>query len=283
MDLKNVMDLDWNRTSTALLTALGHWPDDWCGARARPSRPICCLRGRARARAGGVARLYQLAAGRAVFIAALVAMAALTLATYLLSAKDDPGDNRRGGRAHGDGAGWLGGQRAPLAATLGVVVAILLQAKAPLQKIGREWISEKEIQDALLLGAAALVVMPLLPSEAIDPWGAVSPMMVWRIVVLVMAVGMVGHFAQRVTGGTLGAGHSPGFVRVLRLRQRQSPALGPASPSGPAPDPALCGSGAAGQFGLTAAVCGRGCHGVACPCCKPCNGALRGRCWACWR
>ena len=214
MDLKNVMDLDWSHTSTALLTALGIGL--MIGVVRERTQPPHLLPAGTRTHAL-VALLgcisWQL--GVPVFIAALVAMAALTLATYLLSAKDDPGMTGEVAVLMVMVLGGLAAKEPALAATLGVVVAILLQAKAPLQKISREWISEKEIQDALLLGAAALVVMPLLPSEAIDPWGAVSPMMVWRIVVLVMAVGMVGHFAQRILGARWGlaiAGFCAGFA-----------------------------------------------------------------------
>lgn len=214
MDLKNVMDLDWSHTSTALLTALGIGL--MIGVVRERTQPPHLLPAGTRTHAL-VALLgcisWQL--GVPVFIAALVAMAALTLAAYLLSAKDDPGMTGEVAVLMVMVLGGLAAKEPALAATLGVVVAILLQAKAPLQKISREWISEKEIQDALLLGAAALVVMPLLPSEAIDPWGAVSPMMVWRIVVLVMAVGMVGHFAHRILGARWGlaiAGFCAGFA-----------------------------------------------------------------------
>jgi uncharacterized membrane protein (DUF4010 family) len=67
--------------------------------------------------------------------------------------------------------GGLAARDPALAAALGVLMAILLQAKVPMQKLSREWISEKELQDALMLGAAALVVMPLLSRSPIDPGG----------------------------------------------------------------------------------------------------------------
>jgi uncharacterized membrane protein (DUF4010 family) len=48
-----------------------------------------------------------------------------------------------------------------------------------------------------------------------DPWGVLQPTMLWRIVVLVMAVGMLGHVAQRALGGRWGmplAAFFSGFV-----------------------------------------------------------------------
>ncbi len=87
-----------------------------------------------------------------------------------------------------------------------------------------------------VLAAAALVVMPLLSDLKIDPWGVLQPTTLWRIVVLVMAVGMLGHVAQRTLGGRWGmplAAFFSGFVSSTavvvstgqRVRVGQSEAL----------------------------------------------------------
>jgi uncharacterized membrane protein (DUF4010 family) len=81
----------------------------------------------------------------------------------------------------------------------------------------------------LLLAGAALVVMPLLPDHAVDSWGVLVPTRLWRMVVLILAVGMAGHLASRIVGARWGlplAGFLSGFASS-RLR---SPALatGPA-------------------------------------------------------
>jgi len=96
-----------------------------------------------------------------------------------------------------------------------VVVAALLFAKLPLHRFAREVLSERELQDALLLAGAALVVLPLLPSTPVDPWDVLVPSMLWRLVVLVMAVGMMGHVALRAVGARWGfpvAGFFAGFA-----------------------------------------------------------------------
>lgn len=101
------------------------------------------------------------------------------------------------------------------AASLGVVVACLLFAKVPLRRFSRELLSTNELQDGLLLCAAILVVLPLLPKAPLDPWGALQPYALWRIVVLIMAVGMAGHVALRVVGTFWGfplAGFFSGLV-----------------------------------------------------------------------
>lgn len=153
--------------------------------------------------------------GSAAFVVCLLLVGALTIAAYLHTARDDPGLTSEVALLMSAVLGGLSVEHASLAAALGVLVASLLLVKAPMQKLSRELISERELQDGLMLGAAALVVMPLLPTEPLDPWGAVSPTTVWRIVVLVMAVGMFGHIAQRLFGARWGlpiAGFFSGFV-----------------------------------------------------------------------
>lgn len=153
--------------------------------------------------------------GSAAFVVCLLLVGALTIAAYLHTARDDPGLTSEVALLLSAVLGGLSVEHASLAAALGVLVASLLLVKAPMQKLSRELISERELQDGLMLGAAALVVMPLLPTEPLDPWGAVSPTTVWRIVVLVMAVGMFGHIAQRLLGARWGlpiAGFFSGFV-----------------------------------------------------------------------
>lgn len=153
--------------------------------------------------------------GPAALTVLLVAVAALAIASYWASHREDPG-------LTGEMALLLTpmlaafAQRDPaVAAALGVIAAILLQAKRPLRRLAREIISEGEIHDVLLLAAAALVVLPLLPDHPIDPWRALRPQTLWRLVVLILAVGMLGHVALRLVGVRWGlpvAGFFAGFA-----------------------------------------------------------------------
>eukprot|EP01032_Pedospumella_encystans_P016057 gene16057-18337_t len=86
----------------------------------------------------------------------------------------------------------LAQQNPSLSAALGVLAAALLHAKHASQRISRVLITDQELQDALILVAAALVVMPLLSDQAMDPWGVLQATTLWRIVVLVMAVASAG-------------------------------------------------------------------------------------------
>jgi uncharacterized membrane protein (DUF4010 family) len=75
--------------------------------------------------------------------------------------------------------------------------------------------TEDELHDLLLLAAAALVILPLLPDRTIGPWDVFNPFNTWRLVVLVMGVSGAGYVASRALGPRLGlpaAGLAGGFV-----------------------------------------------------------------------
>jgi uncharacterized membrane protein (DUF4010 family) len=102
-----------------------------------------------------------------------------------------------------------------MSAAMGVVCALLLHLRSQLHHLGRELISEQEVHDGLVLAASALVVLPLLPDEPIDPWGVIVPASLWNLVVLVMAAGVAGQVALRLVGARFGlpvAGFFTGFA-----------------------------------------------------------------------
>ncbi len=153
--------------------------------------------------------------GSWAFVAALLAIGALAVIGYLKTSDADPGMTGEVAIVLTFVLGGLARDQRVLASALGVVVAILLYVKKPLQHLTRELITDHELEDALMLAAAAVVVWPLLPQQPLDPWGVLDLHMVWRLVVLVMAVGMIGHIAQRAAGAQLGlpiAGFFSGFV-----------------------------------------------------------------------
>lgn len=206
--------MDWNEVLKGLLTALGvglligvvrerHYGPNVSKAGLRTHALVALL--------GAV----SVGIGVPVLIALVLVVGAFALAGYWQGRREDPGLTGEVALLVSVLLGALAREEAALAAGLGVVAAILLQAKRPLHRLTRELISEREVQDALLLAAAALVVMPLLPDRPLDPWGVLQPRMLWRIVVLVMAVGMLGHIALRAVGARWGlplAGFFAGFA-----------------------------------------------------------------------
>jgi uncharacterized membrane protein (DUF4010 family) len=153
--------------------------------------------------------------GLPVFIIAMAMTGVLIAVGYFRSYGTDPGMTGEVSLALTVLLGGLSISSHQLAAALGVTVAVLLFLKKPLRKFSQELLTEKELEDALILFAAALVVLPLLPQEAIDPWGGLKPFAIWKVVVIIMCTGMLGHLAIRLTGLKWGlpiTGFLSGFI-----------------------------------------------------------------------
>lgn len=100
--------------------------------------------------------------------------------------------------------GALSREDAAAAAATATVVTIVLAARDPLHRWIAESLSRQEISDGLVLAAAALIVLPLLPDEGVGPGDALNAQTVWRLVVLVMLVQAAGHVALRLFGARRG-------------------------------------------------------------------------------
>lgn len=172
--------------------------------------------------------------GTAVLLVTLAAVGLLAAMSYHASHDEDPGLTGEVAMVATALLGALALRSPALATGLAVVVAVLLFAKQPLHRLSRELLSEREVFDGLFLLASALVVLPLLPDRGFGPSGAFNPRTLWLLVVLVMAVGALGHVALRVIGNRWGlavsgffAGYVSSTAAVLGFGQRakQSPQL----------------------------------------------------------
>jgi uncharacterized membrane protein (DUF4010 family) len=172
------------------------------------------------------------ALGTPVLMVVLVLVGALAVASYVKAGNRDLGLTGEVALPTTALLAALALSHPALAAGISVVVAAVLYAKRPLHDLARQGISEQELQDVLLLAGAALVVLPLLPDQPIDPWGVLIPARLWRLVVLILAVGMIGHIALRLVGARWGlplAGFLSGFasstaaVAGFGHRSRQQP------------------------------------------------------------
>ena len=163
---------------------------------------LTALLGSLAARVGGLPALLLAGA----FVCALIALG------FRRANREDPGLTTEVALLLTLLLGALAMESARLASGLGVVVATVLAMRTRLQRFATEVISADELHDALLLGAAALVVLPLLPDR---PYGSVNPHTLWRLVVLILGIGMLGHVGARVVGPRYGlalAGLAAGFV-----------------------------------------------------------------------
>ncbi len=140
---------------------------------------------------------------------------ALALFSYVRSVSADPGITTEVALMTAFLLGMLTQTALTLAAGLAVVVTILLAARETMHRFIATTLSEDEFHDALTLGAAALVVLPLVPNVGLGPFAAFNPFTAWRLVVIVMTANAAGYIAQRTLGPVLGlplAGFFGGFV-----------------------------------------------------------------------
>jgi len=86
-----------------------------------------------------------------------------------------------------------------VALVLGVSVIILLAMKPALHRFSRG-ITIEDVRSALKFAAVTGVILPLVPDEALGPYGAFNPHTIWMMVVLVSGVGFVGYLAVRLLG-----------------------------------------------------------------------------------
>lgn len=180
--------------------------------------------------------------GETVLLAVATAgVAVLAAIGYARTLKQDPGLTTEIAMLLTLLLGALAMREPPLAAALAVGVAILLAARQRMHHFVRRVLTEQELNDALVLAAATLVVLPLIPDRHIGPYAAINPRTAWTIVVLMLAIGAAGHIAMRTLGprfGLAAAGLASGFVSSTATigsmgeRARNDPALLPPAVAG---------------------------------------------------
>lgn len=121
-----------------------------------------------------------------------------------------------------------------LAASLAVIISMLLAAKDTLHQFVLGVISKEELNDFLILAAATIVILPLVPDQFIGPYHAINPRNLWLIVILVMAIGALSHIVLRGFGARIGLpviGLLSGFISSIATittmgeRAKESPNL----------------------------------------------------------
>ncbi|MDP2327972.1 MAG: DUF4010 domain-containing protein [Dehalococcoidia bacterium] len=155
------------------------------------------------------------AGGTPVVAVGLAVIGAATIAGYLASAREDAGLTSEVALVVAYLLGVLAQEDARLASAIAVTVTILLATRTVLHRFVSSVLTDQEVHDALILAAAAVVVLPLVPNEAVGPGAVLNPFAVWRLVVLMMGISAAGYIAIRALGPRAGlpvAGLAGGFV-----------------------------------------------------------------------
>lgn len=166
---------------------------------------LASLAGLAATLAGGPLLLATATAGAALFVAI----------AYWSGARDDPGLTTEIALILTLLLGGLSVDHSEQAAAIGILAAILLASRTWLHNFVNRTLSDDELRDGLILAAATFIVLPLLPNQTIDPFGALNPRSIWTTAVLVMGISSIGYVAERLLGpkyGLAAAGLASGFV-----------------------------------------------------------------------
>ena len=150
---------------------------------------------------GAFAALLDSAAALAVFV---LLIGAVSIAGYVRTAGEDPGVTTEIALLIAFVLGALSLPYPAYSAGAAVAVTVLLASRPWLHELVTTRLTDRELHDGLLLGAAALIVLPLLPNRTIDPWEAFNPRAMWLVVVLVMAINAVGYVGLRIWGPSKG-------------------------------------------------------------------------------
>lgn len=142
-------------------------------------------------------------------------VAVLSAIAYFRSLEKDPGLTTEAALLLTLLVGGLAMRDPALAAGLAVALAVLLAARNRIHHFVRTVLTENELNDALVIAAATLVVLPLIPDRYLGPFEAFNPRIMWIIVIIMLSIGAAGHAAQRLFGSRWGlpiAGLASGFI-----------------------------------------------------------------------
>jgi uncharacterized membrane protein (DUF4010 family) len=143
------------------------------------------------------------------------AVTGLSVMAYRLSHEQDPGLTTEVALLLTLLLGGLSMREPTLASGVAVILTILLSARNFLHRFVSTVLSESELNDALILAAAALVLLPLAPDQYMGPFNALNPRTIWMIVILIMLISSTGYISLRVMGPRIGlpiTGLTSGFV-----------------------------------------------------------------------
>lgn len=101
--------------------------------------------------------------------------------------------------------GMLCHYNAPVAGVLALVLTVLLASKNFTHGTVRK-MRRVELTDTLKFLVVILIVLPLLPNRALDPYEAFNPYKVGLLVVLISGISFVGYFLTRILGAQRGLG-----------------------------------------------------------------------------
>ena len=90
-----------------------------------------------------------------------------------------------------------------VAVALGGAIALLLHYKALLHGFATR-IGERDVTAIMQFVLVSLVVLPVLPNRAYDPYAVLNPFQIWVMVVLIVGIGLAGYVTYKLFGARAG-------------------------------------------------------------------------------
>jgi uncharacterized membrane protein (DUF4010 family) len=150
-----------------------------------------------------------------VLVVVLVMVGSLSLVSYQRRGDTEPGLTSEVALLMTCLLGALSVTRPGMAAGIGVTLVALLAARDPMHRFVRMALTQAELHDVILFLGIALIALPLAPNQFLGPFEAFNPHALVRFVVMIMAVGALGHIGRRLLGAQYGlavSGLAGGFV-----------------------------------------------------------------------
>ncbi len=90
-----------------------------------------------------------------------------------------------------------------LAAVATGVVVVLLHLKEPMHRFVNA-MGEKDMGAVMQFVVISLIVLPLLPNRTFGPYDVLNPFNIWRMVVLIVGIGVAGFIVYKIVGERAG-------------------------------------------------------------------------------
>jgi uncharacterized membrane protein (DUF4010 family) len=165
-----------------------------------------------------------------VIVAGLVVT---VIAMYFHIGNEDPGITTEIAAVVCCGLGVLCYSNPHAAGVLALLITILLALKRFMTKALLK-LKRVELTDTLKFLAIILIVLPLLPNRALDPYDAFNPYKVMFLVILISGISFVGYFLTKFLGAEKGLGltglfggltSSTAVTAAMANQAKQTPAL----------------------------------------------------------
>jgi uncharacterized membrane protein (DUF4010 family) len=151
-------------------------------------------------------------------IAALICIMIFISVAYYTNKSNDPGLTTEISLLFTFILGGLTISNISLAASLAILTALLLLTKKRIHGFVLKTVTNTELYEFLMLAAATLIILPIVPNEYIGPFKAINPRNLWLIVIFIMLINALSHLALRLLGQRIGlpiAGFLSGFISSI--------------------------------------------------------------------